>query len=66
MDVAAVEEDVDDAETVLLAEPEAALRGNADLGAEQREACHQRIGTVRPADGIGAARHRLDLAGLGS
>ena len=64
MDVAAVEEHVDRAECVLLTEAEAAEARDADLGAEQRETGHQRVGSVGSAQLVGSRGHRLHLAGL--
>ena len=66
MDVAAVEEDVDRAQRVLLAEAQAAEAGDADLRAEQREAGHQGVGAVRAAQLVGGVGHRAHLAGLGA
>ena len=66
MDVAAVEEDVDRAECVLLAEAQAAEARDADLRAEERQPGHQRVGAVRSAQLVGGSGHRLHLTGLGT
>ena len=64
MDISAVEEHVDRAEGVLLAEPESAEAGDSDLGAEQRETGQQGVGSVGAAELVGGSRHGADLTRL--
>lgn len=65
VDVSTLEEDIDRAECVLLAEAEPPEPGDADLGSEQRQAGHLRVGAVRAAELVGSIGHRSHLPGLG-
>lgn len=64
LDVAAVKEDIDGPQAVLLAEPEAAEAGDPDLGPEQRQPRQPWVGPVRAADRIGSASHGSNLSSL--
>lgn len=63
MDVAVFEGDVDRAERVLLAEPQTTEAGDADLRPEEREAGHQRVGSLGAAQVVGSIGHGPHLTG---
>ena len=53
MDVAVLDEDVDHAQRVLLAEPQAAEASNTHFGAGQRQAGHQRVCALGTTELVG-------------